>query len=247
MGRLLLFFTTPIMINYLLLSLLLQCTNAFDIEYRLTTTCNVQVSLDNSEDKQAYEHCTKQSVNRFLKLLTPDPEWRFEHVDDISTTLDGNTTIIVSAFDLLEMAIVSPVVSGGTGGSGGGLYFTANYYNDEPIPDTFRRGLRGSATKEEKGKNKKGKQDEGQDGTGTGIETIGPVDEVEDFGDIPELSDASPTDTPDEEAHDGFENEFRVQFRDRLIKCLEHKKFFDDPHELDDYKCSGSMETIITP
>jgi len=242
------------MINYLLLSLLLQCTNAFDIEYRLTTTCNVQVSLDNSEDKQAYEHCTKQSVNRFLKLLTPDPEWRFEHVDDISTTLDGNTTIIVSAFDLLEMAIVSPVVGGGTdgrvdsGGGGGGLYFTANYFNDEPIPDTFRRGLRAQSSKgkNKKGKNKKDKQYGGKESIGTGTVGIESEDGAEDVGNIAGAGRPNPADSP-EEVRDGFENAFRVQYRNRLIKCLEHKSFFDEPQVLDDYICSGSMETIITP
>jgi len=239
----LLFFPTPIVIYCLLICLVLQSTNAFDIEYRLTTTCNVEVSLDNINDKRAYERCSKQSANRFLKLLTPDPEWRFEHVDDISTTLDGDTRIVISAFDLFKPPHDPNIVD-----STGGLYFTANYYNEDPIPDTFRRGLRAQSSKgkNKKGKNKKDKQYGGKESIGTGTVGIESEDGAEDVGNIAGAGRPNPADSP-EEVRDGFENAFRVQYRNRLIKCLEHKSFFDEPQVLDDYICSGSMETIITP
>jgi len=112
-------------------SLLLQLTNALSpvaVRHRLTTTCTVHVPNENGK-KQDYRKCSKKSVNKYLNNYSPDPEWRFNDVDGL-TLLSHSTTIVMIAIENLNPH-----------GGGVTLGYTANSFEEQPIPDYFRRKL----------------------------------------------------------------------------------------------------------
>jgi len=111
-------------------------------EYRLTAVCsNLYIDPENSNHKDAFSQCAKKSANEFMKGLEPVPDLRFTDVFKLVLLQHESEIEMVGTIDI-PVSQSSKQIIASVGSQDSGLYFTSNHYNDEPIPDSFRRRQR---------------------------------------------------------------------------------------------------------